>query len=30
MHGSCFSGDGAGQLQDLADYYQGAFEAAVR
>jgi len=30
MHGSCFSGDGAGQLQGLADYYQGAFEAAVR
>jgi flavorubredoxin len=29
MHGSCFSGDGAGQLLRLADYYQAAFEAAA-
>ena len=29
MHGSCFIGDGARELQALADVYQGAFEAAV-
>jgi flavorubredoxin len=29
MHGSCFAGDCAGELRDLADYYQGAFDAAA-
>ncbi|HSV04565.1 MAG TPA: MBL fold metallo-hydrolase [Phenylobacterium sp.] len=29
MHGSCFSGDGARELQALADYYQAAFETAA-
>lgn len=28
MHGSCFRGDGAGQLAGLADYYEHALEAA--
>jgi flavorubredoxin len=28
MHGSCFSGDGAGELETLADYYAGALAAA--
>jgi flavorubredoxin len=28
MHGSCFAGDGARQLTDLADYYERAFSAA--
>jgi flavorubredoxin len=28
MHGSCFAGDGAGQLNALADYYEVAFRAA--
>jgi flavorubredoxin len=28
MHGACFAGDGAGQLKRLADYYEGALEAA--
>ncbi|MDB5447007.1 MAG: fold metallo-hydrolase [Phenylobacterium sp.] len=28
MHGSCFAGDGGGELRALADFYQGAFEAA--
>lgn len=29
MHGSCFEGDGAGELNQLADYFEGAFSAAV-
>jgi flavorubredoxin len=29
MHGSCFEGDCAGQLNDLADYYESAFRAAL-
>jgi flavorubredoxin len=28
MHGSCFTGDCAGELNGLADYYAGAFAAA--
>ena len=28
MHGSCFAGDCAGQLNGLADYYETAFVAA--
>ena len=28
MHGSCFAGDGAAELNGLADYYAGAFTAA--
>jgi flavorubredoxin len=28
MHGSCFAGDCAGQLERLADYYEGALQAA--
>jgi flavorubredoxin len=28
MHGSCFAGDGAGELRRLADYYDGALAAA--
>jgi flavorubredoxin len=28
MHGSCFAGDCAGELNGLADYYAGAFAAA--
>jgi flavorubredoxin len=28
MHGSCFAGDGAAQLELLADYYEGALRAA--
>jgi flavorubredoxin len=27
MHGSCFAGDCAGQLERLADYYEGALKA---
>jgi flavorubredoxin len=29
MHGSCFTGDGANELNLLADYYEGAFRAAA-
>jgi hypothetical protein len=29
MHGSCFRGDGARELQALADYYAAAFRAAA-
>lgn len=29
MHGTCFRGDGARELQALADFYQGAFEAEL-
>jgi flavorubredoxin len=29
MHGSCFAGDGAQELNMLADYYQGAFASAA-
>ena len=29
MHGSCFAGDGAHELQALADFYQAAVEAAA-
>ncbi|MDB5494801.1 MAG: fold metallo-hydrolase [Phenylobacterium sp.] len=29
MHGSCFAGDGARELNKLADYYHGAFATAV-
>jgi flavorubredoxin len=28
MHGSCFAGDGAVELERLADYYEGALEVA--
>ena len=29
MHGSCFEGDGAAELNGLADFFQGAFETAT-
>jgi flavorubredoxin len=29
MHGSCFAGDGARELQGLADFYQSALKAAL-
>jgi flavorubredoxin len=29
MHGSCFQGDGASELNGLADYYERAFRAAL-
>ncbi|HEY3694755.1 MBL fold metallo-hydrolase [Phenylobacterium sp.] len=29
MHGSCFAGDGAGELSGLADYYERAFRTAA-